>query len=136
MPKFNKVLWEQGQKVEDNIKPKIDKFLDCEFIRDDENIYDVIDFHDDNKKVAVEIKGRNIKSTRWDTTIITCGKITEGLMKMEMGYDMYYFFVFQDKTLYLKLDPNNCNYNMKMTGTNNIPHYLIPVNSLTEFTEE
>ena len=136
MSKFNKVLWEQGRKVEDNIRPKINKFLGCDFKRDEDDKFDIIDFHDEDKKVLVEIKGRNVKSTRWEETIITCGKITEGLMKMELGYQVYYFFVFQDKTMYLKLDPDNCDFSMKYTGTNHIPHYMIPVKSLTEFTDE
>ena len=29
--KFNYELWKAGQKVEDNLKPKIDKLLNCNF---------------------------------------------------------------------------------------------------------
>ena len=33
MPKFNYELWKAGQKIEDNLKPKIDKFFECDFKR-------------------------------------------------------------------------------------------------------
>ena len=55
---------------------------------------------------------------------------------VEGGYEVYIFFVFTDKTLYLKLDPDNCDFKMRYTGTNHIPHYLIPVKDLVEFKED
>ena len=135
MPKFNYELWKAGQKIEDNLKPKIDKFFDCDFKRNS-NIFDILDFHDEKKKKIVEVKGRNNPSDQYEDTIITCGKITEGLMMVEGGYEVYIFFVFTDKTLYLKLDPDNCDFKMRYTGTNHIPHYLIPVKDLVEFKED
>ena len=135
MPKFNYELWKAGQKIEDNLKPKIDKFFDCDFKRNS-NIFDILDFHDEEKKKIVEVKGRNNPSDQYEDTIITCGKITEGLMMVEGGYEVYIFFVFTDKTLYLKLDPDNCDFKMRYTGTNHIPHYLIPVKDLVEFKED
>ena len=135
MPKFNYELWKAGQKIEDNLKPKIDKFFECNFKRNS-NIFDILDFHDEEKKKIVEVKGRNNPSDQYEDTIITCGKITEGLMMVEGGYEVYIFFVFTDKTLYLKLDPDNCDFKMRYTGTNHIPHYLIPVMDLVEFKED
>lgn len=135
MPKFNYELWKAGQKIEDNLKPKIDKFFECDFKRNS-NIFDILDFHDEEKKKIVEVKGRNNPSDQYEDTIITCGKITEGLMMVEGGYEVYIFFVFTDKTLYLKLDPDNCDFKMRYTGTNHIPHYLIPVKDLVEFKED
>ena len=135
MPKFNYELWKAGQKIEDNLKPKIDKFFECNFKRNS-NIFDILDFHDEEKKKIVEVKGRNNPSDQYEDTIITCGKITEGLMMVEGGYEVYIFFVFTDKTLYLKLDPDNCDFKMRYTGTNHIPHYLIPVKDLVEFKED
>ena len=107
-------------------------FFGCNFYRSDDK-FDILDFHDDEKKVIVEVKGRNCSSTRWKETILTCGKITEGLMEVEKGYDVYIFFVFTDKTKYVKLEQDKCNWNIKNTGTRYIPHYLIPVDSMTEF---
>ena len=134
MPRFNYELWKAGQKVEDNLKPKIDKFFDADFKRNDD-IFDVLDFHDESKKKIVEVKGRNNPSAAYDDTIITCNKITEGLMRCELGYEVYFFFVFTDKTLYLKLDPENANFSMKYTGTHNVPHNLIPIKDLIEFND-
>tara|TARA_Y100000592_G_scaffold30284_1_gene48238 strand:- start:1253 stop:1699 length:447 start_codon:yes stop_codon:yes gene_type:complete len=135
MPKFNKVLWELGRKTEDELKPDIDKFFGCDFYRNDDK-FDVLDFHDDNNKVIVEVKGRKCSSTAWKETILTVGKITEGLMEVEKGYDVYIFFVFTDKTMYIKLEQDKCNWTIRNTGTNYIPHYLIPVSDLTEFNTD
>lgn len=132
MTSFSKKLWNIGRKIEDDIKPYLDEFLDCDFQRSD-NVYDILDFHDDNRMKIVEVKGRQIRSDEWEKTIITVGKLTEGLMEIEKGYDVYYFFVFTDKTLYFKLDPEDCNFNMKYTGSMNIPHYLIPISGLIDF---
>ena len=133
--KFNKKLWELGKETEDALKPEIDKFFDCDFYRNDD-VFDVLDFHDDEKKVIVEVKGRRCPSTAYDTTILTCGKITDGLMEVEKGYDVYIFFVFTDITKYVKLELDKCNWNIKRTGTRFIPHYLIPVEELIEFKRE
>ena len=135
MPKFNKVLWELGRQTEDELKPDIDKFFGCDFYRNDDK-FDVLDFHDDNNKVIVEVKGRKCSSTAWKETILTVGKITEGLMEVEKGYDVYIFFVFTDKTMYIKIEQDKCNWSIKRTGTNYIPHYLIPVSDLTEFNTD
>lgn len=135
--RFNKKLWELGRKIEDELKPQIDEFFGCSFDRTDD-VYDVFDFHDSVNKKIVEVKGRRIPSSQYPTTIITCGKITEGLMRMEQDAELevYYFFVFTDKTLYLKLDPNDCDFDMRRTGTRHIPHFLIPIKRLTDFDAE
>tara|TARA_R100001143_G_C3336315_1_gene122029 strand:+ start:544 stop:975 length:432 start_codon:yes stop_codon:yes gene_type:complete len=130
---FNKELWNIGRGIEDAIKPKIDKYFECEFARSDD-IYDVMDFCDEDKKIIVEVKGRRIPSTQYEHTIITCNKVTEGFIKMESGYKVYLFFVFTDKVLYheLKLDDE---FVMKMTGTFHKPHYLLSIKDLKEFDE-
>jgi len=112
--KFNRKLWELGREIEDALKPKINKFFDCDFSRSDD-IFDILDFRDENKKVIVEVKGRTCKSTQWRETIITCGKITEGLMEIEKGYQVYIFFVFTDKTMYIKLEPDECDWDIRRT---------------------
>ena len=131
---FNNALWQIGKQIEDELLPKINTAFDADFKRS-EDIFDILDFKDDEKKRIVEVKGRRISSEQYDTTIITCGKLTEALMKIEVGYQVYFFFVFNDKTMYIKVNPEECNWNMKMTGTNHIPHYLIPIKDLTEFDE-
>tara|TARA_R100001594_G_scaffold3356_3_gene12629 strand:- start:477 stop:1025 length:549 start_codon:yes stop_codon:yes gene_type:complete len=132
--KFNRELWNVGRKIEDAIKPKIDEYFGCEFQRSDD-IYDVMDFRDEDKKIIVEVKGRRIPSTQFKDTIITCNKFTEALIEIENGYEVYFFFVFTDKTLYHKVDEED-SFMMKMTGTFQKPHYLIPVKDLKEFEGE
>ena len=131
--KFNRELWNIGRGIEDAIKPKIDKYFGCEFARSDD-IYDVMDFCDEDKKIVVEIKGRRISSTQYDDTIITANKITEGLIKMEHGYKVFLFFVFTDKVLYHQLKEDD-EFVMKITGTFQKPHYLLPIKNLKEFDE-
>ena len=46
---------------------------------------------------------------------------------LERSDDVFDIFDFKDE------EKNDCDFNMKLTGTNHIPHYLIPVNRLTEF---
>ena len=50
-----------------------------------------------------------------------------------MNRAVYIFFVFTDKTKYVKLEQDKCNWNIKNTGTRYIPHYLIPVDELIDF---
>ena len=50
--KFNRELWNIGRNIEDAIKPKIDEYFGCEFQRSDD-IYDVMDFRDEDKKIIV-----------------------------------------------------------------------------------
>ena len=131
MTTFNRELWDLGRKIEDCIKPQIDDFFECEFKRSND-IYDILDFMDEDKKICVEVKGRRIPSTQFKDTIITCNKITEGLMRIELGYQVYLFFVYTDKVLYHKLSIDD-EFVMKITGTFSKPHYLIPIQDLTEF---
>ena len=65
--KFNKKLWELGKETEDTLKPEIDEFFGCDFYRNDD-VFDVLDFHDDNKfeeiaeKWAIKEYGRKWKN--------------------------------------------------------------------------
>ena len=131
---FNVELWNVGRKIEDAIKPLLEEHFEAEFQRSDD-IFDIIDFVDENKKICVEVKGRRVPADQYDDPIITCGKITEGFKLLDQGHKVYYFFVFTDKVLYHKLDEED-SFVMKVTGTNHLPHYLIPIKDLEEFNVE
>ena len=134
MPRqFNTYLWNIGKQIEDELLPKINNAFNADFKRSSD-IFDILDFKDDIKKQIVEVKGRRNTSTQYNDTIITVGKVTESLMEIERGYDVYFFFVFTDKTMFIKVE-SDFEYPVKLTGTNNIPHYLIPVKDLIEFDE-
>ena len=47
---FNKELWEYGRKIEDIALPIVNKIYDCDFKRNDNDIYDILDFRDEKKK--------------------------------------------------------------------------------------
>ena len=132
--KFNETLWKIGQKIEDDTLPLINKYYDCDFKRNENDIFDILDFKDDDKKIIVEIKGRRIPSTQYEDTIITASKVTEGFMKLDHGYRVFFVFVFTDKTMEIELK-EDFNFNVKFTGTNCIKHYCIPVKELTEIIE-
>ena len=138
MSKFNKTLWTLGNKIEDEIKPHLEEFLGKELFRGDD-IFDIMDFKSKDEKLVVEIKGRRVKSTDYDTTIITCGKIIEAEKLMDIGsteneeVKVYLFFVYTDCVKYIQLPKERPDWDCKHTGTNHIPHFLIPVNELMDF---
>lgn len=130
---FNKKLWDFGTKIEDQIKPVINEKFNADFKKND-NIWDILDFHDNEKKIICEIKGRKINHNAYDTTIIPMNKVKNGFMKTEEGFKVYFVFVFLDKTLYCELT-EDLNYQVKLTGTNYIEHALIPISSLKNVEE-
>ncbi len=132
---FNKQLWEYGRKVEDMALPIINRLYECDFKRNDNDIYDILDFRDEEKKKIVEVKGRRILSTKFDKTIITASKITAGFMEIDDGYEVYLVFVFLDKMYRYQL-LEDAAFECKYTGTNCIQHYLIPISDMTEITED
>lgn len=130
---FNKKLWDIGQKIEDDTLPILNKYFNANFKRNN-NIFDILDFHDDNKKIICEVKGRRNKHNQYPTTIITTKKITEGLMKIDQGYKVFLIFAFTDKTMGIELK-EDFNFQVKITGTNSIEHYLIPISELKEIDD-
>jgi len=132
---FNKELWEYGRKIEDMALPIVNRLYDCDFKRNNNDIFDILDFRDEDKKKIVEVKGRKILSTKFDKTIITSSKITAGLMEIDQGYEVYLVFVFLDKMFRYQLKEDS-SFVCELTGTNCIEHYLIPIKDMTEITEE
>jgi len=129
--KFDKELWDIGKKIEDETLPLINKYYECDFKRNDNDIYDILDFKDENTKKIVEIKGRRIESTKYEDTIITASKVNEGLNKVEDGYRVFFVFVFTDKIYEMELQKDQ-EFKCRFTGTNCIQHYLIPIKELKE----
>lgn len=129
--KFNNELWEYGRKIEDIVLPIANELFECDFKRNENDIYDILDFKDDEQKKIVEVKGRKIPSTQYTDTIITASKITEGYHKIEEGYKVFFIFVFTDKMFQYELLEETA-FDCRYTGTNCIKHYMIPVKNLTE----
>ena len=132
--KFNKELWEYGRKIEDEVLPIANELFDCDFKRNDNDIYDILDFKDENKKVIVEVKGRKIPHDKYTDTIITASKVTEGYHQIDQGYKVYFIFVFTDKIYWYELK-EDAEFDCRFTGTNCIKHYMIPVSNLTEIDQ-
>ena len=133
--KFNKELWDIGRKIEDDTLPLLNTYFECNFQRNENDIFDILDFKDDDKKKIVEIKGRRIPSTKYTDTIITASKVTAGFQKVEDGYRVFFVFVFTDKVMEYELQEDQ-DFKVKFTGTNCIQHYLIPIDDLKEIKEE
>lgn len=133
--KFNKTLWELGRKIEDDTLPELNEYFDCKFVRNESDIFDVLDFKDPDKKIIVEVKGRRCPSTQYEDTIITASKITAGYQSIELGFKVYFVFAFTDKIMYIQLK-EDASFQCKLTGTNCIKHYLIPVKDLVDLKKE
>jgi len=133
--KFNKQLWEYGRKVEDMALPIVNQLYDCDFKRNENDIYDVLDFRDEEQKKIVEVKGRRILSTKFTDTIITASKVTAGMMEIDNGWEVYFVFVFLDKMYRYQLKEDDA-FECRFTGTNCIQHYMIPIKNMTEITEQ
>ena len=131
---FNKVLHDFGIKIEEELKPYLDEHFDTTFEKRSDDIFDVIDFTD-NKKIQVEVKGRTCSSDAWEETIVTMSKIVEIEMMYEENpeLEVYIFFVFTDKTMYIKMPRERPDWKVKFTGSFGVKHLLIPVKELTEF---
>ena len=132
---FNKKLWDLGRQIEDDTLPKINKYFECNFKRNDNDIYDILDFKDDEAKKIVEIKGRRIKSTQYEDTIITASKVNEGLCRIDDGFRVFFVFVFTDKIYEMELKEDQ-EFKVRFTGTNCIQHYMIPVKDLKEIKDD
>jgi hypothetical protein len=133
--KFDKELWDIGKKIEDETLPLINKYYECDFKRNENDIYDILDFKDENTKKIVEIKGRRITSTQYEDTIITASKVNEGLNKVEDGYRVFFVFVFTDKIYEMELQKDQ-SFKVRFTGTNCIQHYLIPIKDIKEIDKD
>jgi anaerobic ribonucleoside-triphosphate reductase len=129
MFKFDKELWNVGRKIEDSALPLLNNYFECNFERNENNIFDILDFKDEKTKKIVEVKGRRIKSTAFKDTIITASKVNAGLQKIDDGYKVYFVFVFTDKVGVIELK-EDMEFKVKFTGSNCIQHYLIPVKDL------
>lgn len=130
---FNRKLWNMGRQIEDKIKPTLDEVFNCNFERSN-NIFDIFDFCDENKKILCEVKGRNIKSDKYKETIVSYNKVQEAYRKVDEGWKVYFIFVFTDKSMYVELK-DDLLWEVKLTGTYGISHSLIPVSSLLPLVE-
>ena len=130
--KFNKELWTIGQKIENEALPKLNKYFKTDLQRDENNIWDILDFRDDEEKVIVEVKGRLIPSTQYDDTIITASKVMAGHQAIDEGYKVFFLFVFTDKSMIIELKEEQ-SFKVRFTGTNCIKHYCIPITELKDF---
>lgn len=133
--KFNRELWEAGRKIEDEALPKLNKYFKTNFLRNENDIFDILDFKDEEEKIIVEVKGRFNASDKYDDTIITASKVMAGQQAIDEGYRVFFLFVFTDcsKIMELKQDSS---FKVKFTGTNCIRHYMIPVADLQDFENE
>mgnify|MGYP003644048139 CR=1 FL=1 len=131
---FNRKLWDMGRKIEDNIKPTLNEVFECNFERSND-IFDLFDFADDNKKILCEVKGRNIKSDKYKETIVSYNKVQEAYRKIDEGWRVFFIFVFTDKSMFVELK-DDLLWQVKLTGTYGIQHSLIPVSSLRVLVPE
>lgn len=123
---FNQELWEYGRQIEDIALPICNELFDCNFERNDNDIFDIIDFKDHEKKIVCEIKGRKFNSDKYEDTLISATKVTEGYHYLDDGYQVFFIFVFTDKMYKYQLIEEH-SLKCKYTGVNCVLHYLIPM---------
>jgi hypothetical protein len=128
---WNQESWEEGQKVEDAIRPSLNSRFDAEFVRSD-NKFDKIDFYDWSKKIAVEVKGRKIRHDAFRTTLITTPKIVHARELLKQGWAVHLVFVFQDKTLCHQLTGSET-WRSGLGGKYRVPHFFPPVSELQDY---
>ena len=129
---FNKELWNAGRKIEDAALPELNKYFKTEFTRNENDIYDILDFKDPNQKIIVEVKGRFNASDAYEDTIITASKVMAGHQAIDQGYKVFFLFVFTDCSKIMELKEDST-FKVKYTGSNCIKHYMIPVAGLADF---
>ena len=133
--KFNKELWDAGRKIEDDALPKLNKYFKTNFKRNENDIFDILDFKDEEQKLIVEVKGRFNTADKYEDTIITASKVMAGQQAIDEGYKVYFLFVFTDCSKIMELTQDS-SFKVRFTGTNCIKHYLIPVADLQDFDDE
>ena len=131
---FNKQLWDAGRKIEDDALPKLNKYFKTNFKRNENDIFDILDFKDEEEKIIVEVKGRFNTHDKYEDTIITASKVMAGQQAVDDGYKVFFLFVFTDKSMIMELKEDS-SFKVKFTGTNCIKHYMIPVAGLEDFDE-
>ena len=132
---FNKELWDAGRKIEDAALPQLNKYFKTNFKRNENDIFDILDFKDEEEKIIVEVKGRFNTSDKYEDTIITASKVMAGQQAIDDGYKVFFLFVFTDKSLIMELKEDS-SFKVKFTGSNCIQHYMIPVSGLEDFVDE
>ena len=130
--KFNRELWDAGRKIENDALPQLNKYFKTNFKRNENDIYDILDFKDDEQKIIVEVKGRFNSSDAYEDTIITPSKVMSGHQAIDKGYKVFFLFVFTDCSKIMELKEDS-SFKVKFTGTNCIKHYMIPVKDLDDF---
>jgi len=129
---FNKELWEAGRKIEDAALPELNKYFKTDFKRNENDIFDILDFKNTEAKIIVEVKGRRNSSDAYEDTIITASKVMAGQQAIDNGYRVYFLFVFSNCSKIMELKEDS-SFKVKYTGSNCIQHYMIPVAGLDDF---
>ena len=130
--KFNKKLWDAGRKIEDAALPELNKYFKTNFKRNENDIFDILDFKDDEEKIIVEVKGRFNTHDKYKETIITASKVMAGHQAIDDGYRVFFLFVFTNCSKIMELKEDS-SFQVKFTGSNAIRHYMIPVAGLDDF---
>tara|TARA_R110000772_G_scaffold105824_2_gene207632 strand:- start:649 stop:1119 length:471 start_codon:yes stop_codon:yes gene_type:complete len=129
---FNKKLWDAGREIEDAALPELNKYFKTNFKRNENDIFDILDFKDEEEKIIVEVKGRFNTHDKYEDTIITASKVMAGHQAIDDGYKVFFLFVFTDCSKIMELKEDS-SFKVKFTGTNCIKHYMIPVAGLDDF---
>jgi len=91
-----------GKKNEDLVLPLLKLFFNANFDNNDNRKWEVIDFIDEEDKLCIENKSRNITHNQYDTIMISYHKYKASKELMKKGYKAFFSFYFEpDKKLFL-----------------------------------
>ena len=91
-----------GDKKENSLIPKINKYFNCNVIKT--KPYYEFDFIDENLKLLFELKSRRNSKLQYYDTMIGTNKVNEGYEMMKKGYKVYFVFGFTDYISYYELN--------------------------------
>ena len=96
MKRISTPFTEQGDKYENLLKPRLEKFFNQPLIKS-ENIYSHYDFKTQNN-IEVELKARNYMSTDFNTTLISKKKFNYIIQQPQ--FYIFIYFIKDDVLMY------------------------------------
>ena len=90
---------EQGERNEKIMIPIFNTFFNGNFVKD-KNQFATLDFTDSTKKMIIELKSRNIKSTDFPSIMISKHKYDAMLPMLRLGYRCFFFWKLKDKIVF------------------------------------
>ena len=104
-----------GIQKENEICDVLGKYLNVYWSQSKDR-YDLLDRHDWDKKIHLEIKSRRVRMNQYNSTMVGMNKINYARLLYEAGHTIYFVFVFTDGAYYWKFNNNGVDFYTAMGG--------------------